>query len=82
MENANGHTIQLTTLYGEVVDAEDVPAAELAAALRRIHRRAVSRTNSLVVLDGVMHTRNAFLEFMREFNETDARAQLKASRVH
>jgi hypothetical protein len=82
MENANGHTIQLTTLYGEVVDAEDVPATELTAALRRFHRRAVSRANSIVVLDGVTQTRNSFLEFMREFNETAARAQPKVSCTH
>lgn len=82
MQNAMDHTIQLTTLYGEVVDAEDVPASELTAALRRFHRRAVSRANSLVVLDGVVQTRNAFLEFMREFNETVARTQPKAARVH
>lgn len=82
MQNAMDHTIQLTTLYGEVVDTEDVPASELAAALRRFHRRAVSRANSIVVVDGVVHTRNAFLEFMREFNETAARAQPKARCAH
>ena len=82
MQNASGHTIQLTTLYGEVVDAEDVPASELAAALRRIHRRVVSRANSIVVVDGVVHTRNAFLEFRREFNETAARAQPKTRLAH
>ena len=82
MENANGHTIQLTTLYGEVVDAEDVPATELTAALRRFHRRAVSRANSIVVLDGVTQTRNSFLEFMREFNETAARARPKVRCTH
>jgi hypothetical protein len=76
MEQGSTHTLQLTTLYGDVVDAEDVPAAELPAALRRFHRRAVARTNSIVVVDGVVHTRNAFLEFMREFNETAARKAL------
>ena len=82
MDFAHVLTILLSTLYGDVVDSEDVPSSVLAAALRRFHRRAVMRANSIVVLDGVIQTRNSFLEFMREFNETAARARLKVGCAH
>ncbi|MFL5037252.1 MAG: hypothetical protein ACJ8EC_19810 [Microvirga sp.] len=67
------HTISLTTAYGDVVAEEEVADAEYGAALRRIYNEAVPRANSIVVLDGVMHTRNSFLEFVREFNDWAAR---------
>ncbi|GAB3648355.1 hypothetical protein [Ramlibacter alkalitolerans] len=67
------HTISLTTAYGEVVAEEDVADADYGAALRRIYDEAVPRANAIVVLDGVMHTRNSFLEFVREFNDWAAR---------
>ncbi len=67
------HTISLTTAYGEVVAAEDVVDAEFGAAVRRIYDEAVPRVNSVVVIDGVPHTRNAFLEFVREFKDWSAR---------
>ena len=69
-------TIALATPYGNVVESEQVPPAQFAAALRRFHNRAMSRANSVVVLDGVTWTRNSFLEFVREFNAT--RERLKA----
>lgn len=71
------HSIALATPYGHEAESEQVPAAQLAAALHRFHNRAMSRTNSVVVLDGVTWTRNSFLEFVREFEETASR--LKAS---
>ena len=67
------HTISLTTAYGDVVAEEEVSDTEYGAALRRIHDEAVTRANSIVVLDGVMHTRNSFLEFVRAFNDWAAR---------
>jgi hypothetical protein len=67
------HTISLTTAYGELVAQEEVADAEYGAALRRIYNEAVPRANSIVVLDGVMHTRNSFLEFVRAFNDWAAR---------
>ena len=36
----------------------------------------------LVVLDGVMHTRNSFLEFVRAFDECAARADRRAGLAH
>jgi len=67
------HTITLTTAYGNVLAEEDVPDGEFGAALRRIHDEAVPRANSIVVIDGVMHTRSSFLEFVRAFNDWSAR---------
>ena len=67
------HTISLTTAYGDFVAAEDVPDAEFGAALRRIYNEAIPRASAVVVLDGVTHTRNSFLEFVREFNDWTAR---------
>ena len=72
-EATDRHTISLTTAYGDVVAEEEVADAEYGAALRRIYNEAVPRANSIVVLDGVMHTRNSFLEFVREFNDWVAR---------
>ena len=68
-------SISLATAYGEVVASEEVPDSEFQAALRRIYGRAVQCANGVVVLDGVMQSRNSFLEFMREFNESVARSE-------
>lgn len=67
-------TISLATPYGEVVASEQVSQAEFASALRRIYNRALHRANAVVVLDGVVQSRNTFLEFVRQFNESAARA--------
>lgn len=67
------HTISLTSAYGEVVAAEEVPDSDFGAALRRFHERAVTRANAVVVVDGITHTRNTFLDFVREFNDCAAR---------
>jgi hypothetical protein len=67
------HTIRLTSAYGELVAMEEVPDCEFGAALRRFHDRAVSRANAVVVIDGITHTRNAFLAFVREFKDCAAR---------
>lgn len=69
------HTISLSNAYGELVESEEVPAAEFQAALRRFYNRAVERANSIVVLDGITHSRNAFLEFVRHFNDCTARSE-------
>lgn len=68
-------TISLATPYGEVVASEQVSPAEFASALRRIHHGALQRANAVVVLDGVVQSRNTFLEFVRQFNETAARSR-------
>jgi hypothetical protein len=71
-------SISLATPYGEVVASEQVPACEFHAALRRIYARAVQCANGVVVLDGVMQSRNTFLEFVRQFNESaDRTARLQ-----
>jgi hypothetical protein len=67
------HTISLTTAYGDVVAAEDVTDAEFGAALRRIHDEAITRASGVVVIDGVTHTRNSFMEFVRQFNDWASR---------
>lgn len=63
------HTLRLTSAYGEVLADEEVAASDFPAALRRIHDQAVRRENSIVVVDGIAHTRNSFLEFVRQFND-------------
>ena len=68
-------TISLATPYGEVVASEQVPPAEFPSALRRIYNGALQRANAVVVLDGVMQSRNTFLEFVRHFDETAARSR-------
>lgn len=68
------HDIRLTTPYGDTVASECVPDDEFPAALRRFYNRAMQRANSIVVLDGISHPRNSFLEFVREYNENDARS--------
>lgn len=70
------HTISLTTAYGDLLAAEDVTQAEFGAALRRIHDEAIPRASAVIVLDGVTHTRNSFLEFVREFNDWEARQRV------
>lgn len=73
-------TISLNTAYGQVVACEEVPPAEFPSALRRIYRRALECTNAVVILDGVTQSRNAFLDMVRHFNDTAARAaQLQGS---
>lgn len=72
-ERDSRHAISLTTAYGDVLAVEDVPDAEFGAALRRIHDEAVLRASAVIVLDGVTHTRNSFLEFVRQFNDWAAR---------
>jgi len=67
-------TISLATPYGEVVASEQVPPSEFPSALRRIYNGALQRANAVVVLDGVTQSRNTFLEFVRQFNESAARA--------
>jgi hypothetical protein len=67
-------TISLATPYGEVVASEQVAPAEFPSALRRFRNRALQRANAVVVLDGVVHTRNAFLELVRHFNDCAERA--------
>lgn len=67
-------SISLATAYGEVVASEEVPASEFQAAVCRIYARAVQCANGVVVLDGVMQSRNSFLEFVRHFNESTARS--------
>ena len=66
-------TISLASAYGEVVASEQVTASEFHAALRRFYNQAVHCANSVVVLDGVTQSRNSFLEFVREFNDTAER---------
>lgn len=73
-------TISLNTAYGQVVACEQVPAAEFPSALRRIYNRALECANAVVILDGVTCSRNAFLELVRHFNDSAARAaQLQGS---
>ncbi|MEJ8839473.1 hypothetical protein [Ramlibacter sp. AN1133] len=67
------HTISLTTAYGDVVAEEAVDDDEYGAALHRIYNQVVPRASAIVVLDGVMHTRSSFLEFVRAFNDWAAR---------
>jgi hypothetical protein len=67
------HTISLATAYGRVVASEQVPDAELSSALRRFYNRAIECASGVVTVDGVVQSRNAFLEFVRHFNETAAR---------
>ena len=67
-------TISLATPYGEVVATEQVAPSEFPSALRRFRIRALQRANAVVVLDGVVHTRNAFLELVRHFNDCAERA--------
>ena len=66
-------TISLLTAYGEVLESEQVPASDYAAALRRFYQRATQRANAVVILDGLTITRQSFLEFVREFNQSAAR---------
>lgn len=69
------HTISLTTTFGAEVATERVPEPEFGAALRRFRARAASRANVVVVVDGVTHTRNSFLQFVQAFQECMARAR-------
>lgn len=71
--------IQLATAYGDVVASEQVSADQFPGALRRFHADALLRANSVVVVDGIIHTRNAFLEFVRHFNDV---AEREARQAH
>lgn len=79
-EGLQTRTISLNTAYGQVVACEQVTPAEFPSALRRIYQRTLECANSVVILDGVTHSRNAFLELVRHFNDSAARAaQLQGS---
>jgi hypothetical protein len=72
---ADVHTITLASAYGDLLDSAEVPDDQLRATLRRFYNGAIQRPNAVVVLDGVMHSRNAFLDFVRHFNDwADRRA--------
>lgn len=80
---AGTHVLSVTTAYGDVLATEQVGAGEFASALRRFYNHAMQRANAVVVLDGVMHTRNSFLEFVRAFNDSATRcAQLRDVHAH
>lgn len=70
---ASAHTLRLTSAYGDVLASEQVPAGEFPSALRRFYNHAIQRGNAVIVLDGIMQTRNSFLEFVRAFNDCAAR---------
>jgi hypothetical protein len=74
------HSISLASPYGEAMASECVAEPEFAAALRRIYNQAMEHPNAVIVLDGVMQTRNTFLEFVREFNDCAARSS--SARTH
>jgi hypothetical protein len=76
MTDSDCHTLRLTSAYGDLLDSAEVPGDELAGALRRFHDQAVTHVHSVVVVDGVVQTRNAFLEFVRHFNDTAGRPAL------
>lgn len=72
------HSLSVTSAYGEVLASEEVPPSEFASALRRFYNHAIQHANAVVILDGITHTRNSFLEFVRAFNECVVRsAQLQ-----
>lgn len=68
------HTLSVTSTYGELIASEQVGAGEFASALRRCYNQAIHRGSAVVVVDGITHTRNAFLEFVRAFNDCEARS--------
>lgn len=69
MNEVHEHTISLSTAYGEVLASEEVDSADWPRVLRRFYNQAMEHQSSVVVLDGIAHTRNAFLEFVREYND-------------
>ena len=69
------HTISLASGYGQVLATEQVAGDDFAAGLWRFYRRAMQRPGAVIVVDGVLHTRNSFLEFVRQFDECVERAQ-------
>jgi hypothetical protein len=71
------HTISLNSAYGNVLEAEEVSSADFPGALRRIYRHALEHASAVVVVDGITHTRNAFLEFVREYRDCAEREQRK-----
>jgi hypothetical protein len=73
------HSLSVTSAYGEVLASEQVPPSDFAPALRRFYNHAIQHAGAVVILDGITHTRNSFLEFVRAFNECVVRsAQLQA----
>lgn len=74
-EARSTHMLSLLSAYGDTLAIEEVAPADLPAALRRFHHQVLERGSAMVVIDGITHSRNAFLEFVREFNECHARAQ-------
>lgn len=73
-ESSNVHTIGLASAYGEVIATERVGDRELPETLRRFYQQAIQCRNAVVTLDGIAQTRNAFLEFVREFEEARERS--------
>ena len=67
------HTLRHANLYGELLAWEEVSEPDFAAALHRFYDRAIQRANSVVVVDGILQSRNAFLAFVREFNDCASR---------
>jgi hypothetical protein len=74
------HSISLNSAYGDVLETEEVSSADFPRALRRIYNHAIEHASAVVVVDGITHTRNAFLEFVREFNDCTERE--KRTHVH
>ncbi len=74
------HSISLNSAYGDVLETEEVSSEEFPGALRRIYNHAMEHASAVVVVDGIAHTRNAFLEFVREFNDCTERE--KRTHVH
>jgi hypothetical protein len=67
------HTLRLTSTFGQTVAAEEVPEHEFEPALRRFHDRVLQRPGVVVVVDGIQHTRDSFLQFVRAFSDRAAR---------
>lgn len=68
------HSITLSTAYGTVLQNVDAVDEELPSMLHQLYERAVQNRDAIVTLDGVTHSRNSFLEFVRYFDEYRARA--------
>ncbi|HYF21469.1 MAG TPA: hypothetical protein VEA40_26635 [Ramlibacter sp.] len=73
------HTLRLTSTFGRIVAAEEVPETEFEPALRRFHDQVLQRPGVVVVVDGIQHTRDSFLQFVRAFNDRAARERRNAA---
>lgn len=73
-ESSNVHTIDLANAYGEVIATERFDDGELPDTLRRFYHHALQCRSAIVTLDGIVQTRNSFLEFVREFEEACERS--------